>query len=735
MVSNTLTITKKPKLKYPRSVGFIISNEFCERFNYYGMRTILVLYLTRRLSYDDDTATVLYHIFTSFAYFFPLIGAIIADSYIGRFKTIMYLSIVYVLGSIIITIGAIPPLQLPAKAVTVIGLLLIATGTGGIKPCVSAFGGDQFKIPEQAKQLASFFSLFYFAINAGSLISTSITPILREDVHCFGENDCYSLAFGVPALLMIVSILIFVAGKSLYVMKKPSGNMILSVIKCITEALRKRSSEKNSAPKPHWLDYAEKKYGAQLVQDTKALLKILVLYLPLPVFWALFDQQGSRWTFQATRMIGDIAGGFVLKPDQMQVVNPLLILLFIPLFDCILYPILSKLGIRRPLQKITFGGLLAAAAFVISGFLDLNLEKGYPIIPKSNEAQLRIFNGMPCSYKFQSDLYDIQNENLTIKSLHVYEDLLIQAESSSRVSARFIPVVDDSNSNVTRKICGNVSQEIDLQPGLAMSYFLFSDKNGPFLKGFIENPDKPKDGMPTLRFLANVDDDAQKLQLQNVNDGTSNFINNDNITEVLKVPAGSYKLQYDEHVFGDIDVNQGGSYVYIIAGNNQTGFNFTEYVLAEPNSIHMLWQLPQYIIITAGEVMFSVTGLEFSFTQAPQSMKSVLQACWLLTVAIGNLLVVFIAEFIKFHSQAFEFFAFAALMVLDMGIFILLALRYTYVEHGSTSGLNEGADEFPNDIKIHKGEKVESQLTEKPVKYSNIKQQNGHTNSAYTEDL
>lgn len=92
------------------------------------------------------------------------------------------------------------------RQLTIVALLLIATGTGGIKPCVSAFGGDQFKLPEQVKYLSYYFSLFYFSINAGSLISMFFTPILRADVHCFGEKDCYSLAFGVPGALMIVSI-------------------------------------------------------------------------------------------------------------------------------------------------------------------------------------------------------------------------------------------------------------------------------------------------------------------------------------------------------------------------------------------------------------------------------------------------------------------------------------------------------------------------------------------------
>lgn len=124
-------------------------------------------------------------------------------------RTIVYLSMIYALGSVVLTLGAVPILNLPASEMTIIGLLLIAMGTGGIKPNVSAFGGDQFKLPEQAKHLATFFSIFYLSINLGSMISTLLTPILRENVHCFGELSCFSLAFGVPGALMIASICTF----------------------------------------------------------------------------------------------------------------------------------------------------------------------------------------------------------------------------------------------------------------------------------------------------------------------------------------------------------------------------------------------------------------------------------------------------------------------------------------------------------------------------------------------
>lgn len=221
------------KLPYPKSVGFIISNEFCERFCYYGMRTILVLYLTRKLAYDDDTATIIYHVFTMLVYFMCTFGAILSDSWLGKFNTILYLSIVYACGSVIIALGAIPTLNLPGQTMTLIGLALIALGSGGIKPCVAAFGGDQFEMPAQAAQMATYFSLFYFAINAGSLISTSVTPLLRQDVKCFDSDDCYSLAFGVPGVLMVVSIFVFVFGKFLYKITPPAGNMVVLVSKCI----------------------------------------------------------------------------------------------------------------------------------------------------------------------------------------------------------------------------------------------------------------------------------------------------------------------------------------------------------------------------------------------------------------------------------------------------------------------------------------------------------------------
>ena len=122
------------------------------------------------------------------------------------------------------------------------------------------------------------------------------------------------------------------------------------------------------------MDYGIPKYGKPFVEDVKAVLNVAYMFLPFPIFWALFDQQGSRWVFQARHMNGDITITTFL-PDQMQVIAPVLILVFIPFFDYVMYPALNKYGLlKTSLQKIITGVFLAAAAFFISGGLDLVLE-------------------------------------------------------------------------------------------------------------------------------------------------------------------------------------------------------------------------------------------------------------------------------------------------------------------------------------------------------------------------
>lgn len=399
------------------------------------------------------------------------------------------------------------------------------------------------------------------------------------------------------------------------------------------------------------------------MNDVKSVLKILLLFVPLPLFWALFDQQGSRWTFQATRMDGNI--GFTqIKPDQMQVINPLLILIFIPIFDCGIYPLLSKIGIRRPLQKLTIGGILAGIAFMVSGFVELELEKTYPVFSQPSQSQVRIFNGVPCD--FSIGLGNSGESALNALNVHQFT---IEME---RNSTRSVTLATSSPD------CSSVNEVLNLQPGHSNSFFIFGESNSPNIQSFEDKIDKTKSGYPAVRVLSNLGP-TRLIKFLNRKDGESKSIPSSSIEQFEILPS-SYSVYVDDlKLDTDLDLLLGGVYTIIISKTTQGNVKLESHTITMPNSIHMLWLIPQFVIMTAGEVMFSVTGLEFAYSQAPTTMKSLLQACWLLTVAFGNIIVVVIAEAKIFQSQANEFFLFAIMMFVDMAIFALLAMRYQYV--------------------------------------------------------
>lgn len=363
---------------------FIVGNEFCERFSYYGLRTILLVYLSEELQLNEDVSTSLYHAFVVACYFFPMLGGHIADTYWGKFKTIVVLSGVYCSGSTLMSVTAVPTVL---DAVGLWGvcsaLLLVAIGTGGIKPCVSAFGGDQYQ-PHQAAQQATFFSIFYFSINVGSMMSTIVTPIVKE-------RFSYAAAFALPAALLVAATLIFISGSSRYVKVPPTGQSVLARVWNVVVQARKNAhklSPNANALAPskltpaHWTDGARGAPGitGEDVDDVRQLLAVLWLMLPLPPFWTLYDQTGSRWTLQAGRMDLTIFNGTVadrsieitVLPEQIQVVNAALILLFIPLFEGCVYPVLGWCGVcTRAISRMGTGMVLCGASFIMAALLEI----------------------------------------------------------------------------------------------------------------------------------------------------------------------------------------------------------------------------------------------------------------------------------------------------------------------------------------------------------------------------
>lgn len=314
------------------------------------------------------------HLFVSITYACAVLGGFLSDSYLGKFKTILYLSIVYILGSILLSIGSIKSLMgdPPLPYATYGALILIALGTGGIKSSVSAFVGDQIH-PTSSDALTSVFMYFYLMINAGSLISTIITPILK--------NNSYALAYGVPAILLLVSLIILIIGKSKYVITPPGGNIFVHIYRVIRTASREKrlAKERGDETKKKFLDYAIPIYSHKDVEDIRILYRVLLVFIPLPIFWSLFDQHSSKWVFMSKEMDTNLFG-IKIQPEHVQILNPLLLLIMVLVFDSIIFPIFRRRNIKiKPLKhKMVIGMIFTSLSFVMSGGIQMYMNKMAP---------------------------------------------------------------------------------------------------------------------------------------------------------------------------------------------------------------------------------------------------------------------------------------------------------------------------------------------------------------------
>ncbi|HUR54519.1 MAG TPA: oligopeptide:H+ symporter [Gemmataceae bacterium] len=414
--------------KLPRQIAYIIGNEGCERFSFYGMRNILTQFLVSSallagvsgvMSQGEREAAAkeVFHTFVLGVYFFPLLGGWLADRFLGKYRTILYLSLIYCVGQ------ALLAAFVTNKAGFYTGLFLIALGSGGIKPCVSAFVGDQFD--KSNKALARVvFDAFYWIINFGSFFASLLMPwTLRH----YGPE----WAFGIPGILMFISTVILWLGRRLYVDVPPAPPHPDSFVRVVRNALAARGPDGAGRPgralalvgavvaavcvglgfydlwrmlglglKPtlgvaQWwcmglvvaigftgvgtwwqLDRARASHPDEAVDGARSVLRILVLFALVTPFWSLFDQKASTWVLQANGMTKPSW----FEPSQMQALNPLLVMLLIPFNNLVLYPALKRRGVQpTALRRMTAGIAFSGLSWIVAGVLQVFLEAGTPV--------------------------------------------------------------------------------------------------------------------------------------------------------------------------------------------------------------------------------------------------------------------------------------------------------------------------------------------------------------------
>lgn len=619
---------------FPAGIPFIVGNEGAERFSYYGMRAVLYVYLAalyvqfvpesqlspEELGAASARATAVAHLFMAGVYAFPMIGAILADRLLGKFPVILYVSLVYCAGHAVLAVagrfaewGNYEAAEWGVYA----GLALIAIGSGGIKPCVSANVGDQFT-KKNGHLVSQVFQIFYFIINFGSFFSTLLTPLLNR---YFGAE----VAFGVPGIFMGLATLIFFLGRKrfVHVPPKPGGSLgaldfgasvllfapVLSLIVAVFVvgghfqaanadgmsavqfyltyladylgylassawwifligavlfaggiglfAVRQRKErgdgflavlfyawKHRAARKPGegFFDVARGELGDEAAEGPPAVLRIMIVFSMVSVFWALFDQHASTWVLQASQLARTIT------------------------------------------VPVTLGYTVVGATIVLAlyGGTWLMLRVSNISLPRAVNVAALGLTGLA----------------LAVAGVR---DFLTGATMEVELAAAQIQAL-------------NPLMVMMIIPGLNLLVYGPLQKRGVTIKPLLK--------MTVGMFLAAFAFAAAALLQQRIE----------------------------------------------AAGAGQ---------------VHVLWQIVQYLIMTTSEVLVSVTGLEFAYTQAPRSMKSTIMGFWLLCVTFGNVLVAFLSPMQTILDQSEFFWVFTALMTGAAIVFAILAARYkgkTYLQ-------------------------------------------------------
>ncbi|MBY0367955.1 MAG: oligopeptide:H+ symporter [Burkholderiaceae bacterium] len=385
----------------PPQIPYIIGNEGCERFSFYGMRNILTVFLMTSLllavpaDLRKAEAKEVFHTFVIGVYFFPLLGGWLADRFFGKYPTIFWFSIVYCAGHACLAIfeNSIPGFYT--------GLFLISLGSGGIKPLVSSFVGDQFDKSNRS-MAQKVYDAFYWIINFGSFFASLLMPVLLKE---FGAR----VAFGVPGLLMLVATLILWSGRRKYVHQPARGADPHSFLKVVWTALKAGGAGAavaalgvigagyslsrigalglvpavclalvlvmgfGGAGAALQLDRARGTHPDEAVDGVRAVLRLLVLFALVTPFWSLFDQKASTWVLQADQM----SKPAWFQSSMMQALNPALVMILIPFNNLVLYPLLGRLGVKvTALRRMGMGIALAGVAWIFAGMLQLWIDAG-----------------------------------------------------------------------------------------------------------------------------------------------------------------------------------------------------------------------------------------------------------------------------------------------------------------------------------------------------------------------
>jgi len=381
--------------KLPKAAYLVAVVELCERFAYYGLSGPFQNYMQN--PYHDPSgvpgaiglgqkgATGLSNFFQFWCYVTPILGAIVADQYLGKYNTILYFAMIYICGLIVLFVTSLPFAIEHGAALggLIAAMIIIGLGTGGIKSNVSPLIAEQYRgtkqkirtlksgervIVDPGVTIQRIYMIFYLCINVGSLSAIATTEMEL--------NIGFWSAYLLPLCMFVVGVITLVVGKKYYVVRPPRGSVVLHAFRAMWIGVRNKFNM-NAAKPSYQSEYGRKHstpWDDLFVEEIKRALVACKVFVFFPIYWIVYGQMLNNFVSQAGTM--ELHG---IPNDIMQNIDPLTIILFIPVFDRLIYPALRKMGIPfRPITRITFGFFFGALAMAYAAIVQHLIYKAGP---------------------------------------------------------------------------------------------------------------------------------------------------------------------------------------------------------------------------------------------------------------------------------------------------------------------------------------------------------------------
>ncbi|CAO2033895.1 unnamed protein product [Urochloa humidicola] len=373
-----------------RACPFILGNECCERLAYYGMSANLVNYMMERLHQGSAAAANNVSNWSGTCYVMPLVGAFVADAYLGRYRTIAAFMGLYIAGlALLAASAAVPGLRPPdagppsagQSAAFFAALYMVALGTGGIKPCVSSFGADQFDVadPRERQSKSSFFNWFYMAINVGALVASSALVWVQMNVG-------WGWGFGIPAGAMAAAVALFLLGSRRYRHQRPGGSPLTRMLQVVVAAWRNRKLaivaggswlDRAAVPAPGDNSYSSpwRVCPSAQVEELKSMLRLLPVWATGIVVSAVYSQMSTMFVLQGNTLDPRVGGGFRIPSASLSIFDTISVIAWAAAYDRLVVPAARRWtghpsGFTQ-LQRMGIGLAISVLAMLAAGALEV----------------------------------------------------------------------------------------------------------------------------------------------------------------------------------------------------------------------------------------------------------------------------------------------------------------------------------------------------------------------------